>query len=177
MKQNNEINVFSISIKTWLLQILNMSIFVAIAMLILIFCINVLKIDAIASYGIYVKFFILALTYIGILAGTHRSFKDFSKYKTYIPKSVKYIILIFQLIFFSIFTYAAILIKLDVVYFIGIYLTLFAQFIFNTIYLYLNNRKYPKININRTKRIVSKENPNNFSNKKDSHILDIDKLQ
>lgn len=175
MKKNTKIKPFKLGLNMWFSELINMLVFFALAFIVILISVNLLDIDLLSIMGTYVKIFIIVLGYIGIAMGAYNSYKSYSEYKTFIPKSTKYYCALLQLIMFGIIGYIFYTLSVDVILFIGMYLTIFVAFAFNTLLIGLNNKKYPKDRNNKktNKNIQYKETENSVN----SHMIDIDLLK
>lgn len=175
MKKNTKIKPFKLGLNIWFSELINMLVFFALAFIVILISVNILAIDLLSIMGSYVKIFIIALGYIGIAMGAYNSYKSYSEYKTFIPKSAKYYCSLLQLILFCLIGYVFYTFSVDVILFIGMYLTIFVAFAFNTLLIDLNNKKYPKEKNNKKgiKKVEHKETENNIN----SRMIDIDLLK
>ena len=175
MKNNKKIKPFKTGLNIWFSEFINMIVFFALAFIVILISINILKIDLLSILGTYVKVFILVLAYIGIIMGAYTSYRSYSEYQLFIPKITKYYVALFQLIFFAIIGYIFYMFSIDVILFIGIYLTIFWEFALNTIFIGLNNIKYPKEN--KEKKTNDKNEKYTDNNNNSSNMIDIDLLK
>lgn len=169
MKQNN---VFQASVKIWINQFIYTLIGIVIAMILLVICINMLNIDTMEYYEKYVQMCIVALGFAGLIFGTNKVFRDIRDNKMYLSRKTKYLVLLYQLIAFAGFAAICLANKLGVVCFIGGYLTIFLQFLFNYYYTKYNNYKFPK-NLRRKKKVTTNYHVEN----QNEGMIDIDKLR
>jgi len=175
LKKNIKIKPFKLGLNIWFSELINMLVFFALAFIVILISVNILKIDLLSILGTYVKIFIIGLGYIGIAMGAYNSYRSYSEYETYIPKSTKYYCALLQLIIFGLIGYVFYTFSVDVILFIGIYLTIFVAFAFNTLLIGLNNKKYPKeTRKKKTNKNLEHKETNSDNN---SHMIDIDLLK
>lgn len=175
MRKETKIKPFKLGLNIWFSELINMLVFFALAFIVILISVNLLKIDLLSIMGTYVKIFIIGLGYIGIAMGAYNSYKSYSEYEAFIPKSSKYYCALFQLIIFGIIGYLFYTLSVDVILFIGMYLTIFVAFAFNSLLIGLNNKKYPKEkNKKKTNKNIQHKEPENSVN---SHMINIDLLK
>jgi len=166
----NKNKTFKTSIILWLTQNIFAIIFMACALLILLLVTQVLRIDASIEYNYYVKILIILCGYIGIIIGTHKAFYKIRDSNKYLSKGTKYLVALYQIILISAIGFICYTNKVNYIIFIGLYLTLFIQFLLNYYYTKFNNYKYP---LNK-KVYQSNDKPNNNS---ENNIIDINNLK
>ena len=172
MKQSKIKNkAFECSLKIWTCELLNMIVFILLAFIIFFVAKLLLGYDTLKLYNNYIKLFIIILAYIGIFLGAHNSFKKINKNKSYLSKGTKFLVLLYQIALVLIYSYICFINKFDVILFLGGYLSLYIQFLFNTIYTSINNKKY---NFEKKK---NKDDTDYTINKKNDMIIDVDKLK
>ena len=174
MKKNIKIKPFKLGLNIWFSELINMLVFFALAFIVILISVNVLAIDLLSIMGSYVKVFIIVLGYLGIAMGAYNSYTTFSKYKTFIPNRTKYYVALLQTLLFCIIGQIFYIFSIDVLLFLGIYLTIFVEFIFNTLTIGINNKKYSKDKNNKPIRHI--EEPE-IDESKNSHMIDIDLLK
>lgn len=175
MKKKTNIKPFKLALNIWFSEFLNMLVFFALAFIVILISINFLKIDLFSIAQTYIKFFIIILGYIGILLGAYNSYKSLKSYKEFIPKRTKYYVAFIQILLFSLIGYIFYTYSVDVILFLGMYLTIFVGFIINTLIISLNNKKYTKEK-NNNKSTINNQHKNN-SNNSNSNMIDIDLLK
>lgn len=171
MKQNKvKNNAFGCSLKIWTCEFFNMIVFILLAFIIFFIAKLFLGYNTLKLYNNYIKVFIIILAYIGIFLGAHNSFKKINKNKSYLSKGTKFLVLLYQIVLVLIYSYICFINKYDVILFLGGYLSLYIQFLFNTIYTSVNNKKYP------FEKRKDDDNTRTRTNNKDM-IIDVSKLK
>jgi len=153
------------SFKIWYHELINFFIFLLIGLILFFGILSIFNINVLEQYQNIIKISIVLISYLGIILGAYKGFESIKENSRYLSRLSKYIILLFQLILFGIYVLSCFYFKLHIIFFIGGYLTIFVQFFTNIVFIWIHNKKHPKVQIN-----------DNLIDKRVKNIIDWDEL-